>query len=358
MSNVSLDTASNPQRMTESQNMVISNAISDVKSRNQQAPEGPASCMKVPKTIRKCVESATSAFENNYGVKKAASMTSAVKCTRASTRLPEAGKYSLEQANAQLMRNKALTVGKQAALVKMWKEGPTERSKRKNTKLAKLSMANRDFKTAWRGAAQGTVGKPVTAHLAMQHKFGSPRSYVQIDGSALFDTYVVIRSVTIAAIGSGWFWLDDHFPEWGISEVETFFFTVVGLCLSFLLVFKSNVAYSRFWEARGHVGTICNGLRSLMRNLCFVAEVQHPRDDKPIKTIQRYNNAFFELFIQDVRMTQDLIHGEVDAPCRARDAQCAYACLCWGPPHRLPLKPAVLSACPCAWKMRGEMTVN
>ena len=34
-------------------------------------------------------------------------------------------------------------------------------------------------------------------------------------------------------------------PDRGIDNISPFYFTVMGTCLSFVLVFKSNIAYNR-----------------------------------------------------------------------------------------------------------------
>jgi ion channel-forming bestrophin family protein len=41
--------------------------------------------------------------------------------------------------------------------------------------------------------------------------------------------------------------------------------TVLGVALSMLIVFRTNSAYSRFWEARSHWGMIVNTSRNLVR---------------------------------------------------------------------------------------------
>jgi predicted membrane chloride channel (bestrophin family) len=39
-------------------------------------------------------------------------------------------------------------------------------------------------------------------------------------------------------------------PDRGIDNISPFYFTVMGTCLSFVLVFKSNIAYNRHATAR------------------------------------------------------------------------------------------------------------
>ena len=41
-------------------------------------------------------------------------------------------------------------------------------------------------------------------------------------------------------------------PDRGIDNISPFYFTVMGTCLSFVLVFKSNIAYNRHRTALEH----------------------------------------------------------------------------------------------------------
>lgn len=153
----------------------------------------------------------------------------------------------------------------------------------------------------WRAGKGGS-----TAHMTSAPRFGSFFSYFRCKGSAIFSRSVLIRSFMAALFAQGYYQLNQIKPERGITNVSSFYFTVVGTCLSFLLVFKSNIAYSRFWEARGHAGAICHGLRALTRDLVFATECAHGRDNAAIEAVVRYCNAFFALLLQDVRMSQDL----------------------------------------------------
>lgn len=69
-------------------------------------------------------------------------------------------------------------------------------------------------------------------------------------------------------------------PERGIENVSPFYFTLMGMCLSFVLVLKASIAYARFWEARGHAGDICHCLRGLLRELVFTTNVTAGRTQR------------------------------------------------------------------------------
>ena len=69
-------------------------------------------------------------------------------------------------------------------------------------------------------------------------------------------------------------------PERGIENVSPFYFTLLGTCLSFVLVLKASIAYARFWEARGHAGDVCHCLRGLLRELVFTTNVTAGRTQR------------------------------------------------------------------------------
>ena len=45
-------------------------------------------------------------------------------------------------------------------------------------------------------------------------------------------------------------------PDRGIDNIPPFYFPVMGTCLSFVLVFKSNIAYNRHATATAHTRTL------------------------------------------------------------------------------------------------------
>lgn len=53
-------------------------------------------------------------------------------------------------------------------------------------------------------------------------------------------------------------------------------FSLLGIVLSILLVFRTNTAYDRWWEGRKHWGALVNDCR----NLAVMAQVTFPHEDK------------------------------------------------------------------------------
>jgi putative membrane protein len=76
----------------------------------------------------------------------------------------------------------------------------------------------------------------------------------RISGHLLFN-------VALAAVGAAWF---DLYPEtfWKIPNVGH---SLSGAALSLLLVFRTNSAYDRFWEARKILGSVVDNSRGLSR---------------------------------------------------------------------------------------------
>ena len=62
---------------------------------------------------------------------------------------------------------------------------------------------------------------------------------------------------TVAWVLKAHFHVEYHFPDIGHK--------LVGVSLGFLLVFRSNLSYGRYWEGRGHLGYVvvhsCNRVR-------------------------------------------------------------------------------------------------
>src|SRR5262249_55822858 len=57
--------------------------------------------------------------------------------------------------------------------------------------------------------------------------------------------------------------------------------TILGVALSMLIVFRTNSAHTRFWEARSHWGAIVNASRSLVR---MAAGFAAPADELAMMT--------------------------------------------------------------------------
>ena len=83
----------------------------------------------------------------------------------------------------------------------------------------------------------------------------------QIKGS-IFDNVApkliisVVLSVIAAGLHSQGMFRKDNDPERKSGEVPTIGFSLCGTAIAFLLVFRSNMSYNRFWEGRGHLGNL------------------------------------------------------------------------------------------------------
>ena len=152
--------------------------------------------------------------------------------------------------------------------------------------------------------------KDRTSHMHVVKAFedGGRFNLFKVHGSAIFSRNVMVRSVVCAILGEGYYIANQMRPDRGVDGFTDFYWAVIGNCLSLLLVFKSNTAYSRFWEARGWVGTLCNATRSFMRRLLFTGRLR-PGDgelEADVNELGRYGRVFFALMMQDVRLAQNL----------------------------------------------------
>ena len=120
----------------------------------------------------------------------------------------------------------------------------------------------------------GNASKGEHMHVVQSFEDGSTTEYFTVKGSSIFSQPVMLRSMTCAFLGQMYYIANMMRPDKGIDTLNNFYFEVLGNCLSLLLVFKSNTAYSRFWEARGWVGTLCNATRSFMRRLLFTGRLR------------------------------------------------------------------------------------
>src|SRR5688572_3911632 len=74
--------------------------------------------------------------------------------------------------------------------------------------------------------------------------------------------------------------------------------TILGVALSMLIVFRTNSAHARFWEARSHWGALVNTCRSLVR---MAAGFAPPADDLAMLT-----SAYVILLKEQLRDNRDL----------------------------------------------------
>ena len=152
--------------------------------------------------------------------------------------------------------------------------------------------------------------KDRTSHMHVVKAFedGGRFNLFKVHGSAIFSRNVMVRSVVCAILGEGYYIANQMRPDRGVDGFTDFYWAVIGNCLSLLLVFKSNVSYIRFWEARTHVGSLLNHLRSFTRRLLFSSDLRagDAQVEAAIENMFRWQRAFFILLMQDVRLTQDL----------------------------------------------------
>ena len=140
-------------------------------------------------------------------------------------------------------------------------------------------------------------------HVVKAFEDGGRFNLFKVHGSAIFSRNVMVRSVVCAILGEGYYIANQMRPDRGVDGFTDFYWAVIGNCLSLLLVFKSNTAYSRFWEARGWVGTLCNATRSFMRRLLFTGRLR-PGDgelEADVNELGRYGRVFFALMMQGRR---------------------------------------------------------
>lgn len=90
--------------------------------------------------------------------------------------------------------------------------------------------------------------------------------------------------------------------------------SLVGIALGFLLVFRSNLSYGRYWEGRGHLG---NGMRRC-RDIGRQANTMLYRHSATVDKIKRYLYAYMALLRNHLRKQTskadlDAINEEVDS---------------------------------------------
>ena len=155
----------------------------------------------------------------------------------------------------------------------------------------------------------GRLTKWRTEHVHQVDLFeGTAESLFTVKGSAMFTVGVMTKSIAAAALAQIYYVINTMRPDNRLEGVGTFYFVVLGDMLSFLLVFNANIAYSRFWEARGHMESFCNAGHCLMRKLLFSSDLRlgTPEVEEAVNDVQRYIRAFLILMIQDLRTTNDL----------------------------------------------------
>ncbi|KAB2809924.1 bestrophin family protein [Phaeocystidibacter luteus] len=89
----------------------------------------------------------------------------------------------------------------------------------------------------------------------------------------------------------------NYIYEWSLREVSGLF-SLLGIVLSILLVFRTNSAYDRWWEGRKQWGALVNNCR----NLAIYCDVHLPQNDKMTKMIiARDIGNFCLAFVEHLR---------------------------------------------------------
>jgi len=100
----------------------------------------------------------------------------------------------------------------------------------------------------------------------------------------------IMRSVVAIAIYSTAVCLLIEYLEWGkfiVVDVSTF--SLLGVILSILLVFRTNTAYDRWWEARKQWGALVNN----SRNFAIYVHAMFPKEDLEVRRFFGKNIANF-----------------------------------------------------------------
>ena len=79
------------------------------------------------------------------------------------------------------------------------------------------------------------------------------------------------------------------------SNLPSNLFSLLGIVLSILLVFRTNTAYDRWWEGRKHWGALVNHCR----NLAVMAQATFPPDDKLSRKVIAVNTANFCIALKE-----------------------------------------------------------
>ncbi|PHI19127.1 hypothetical protein CEQ90_14545 [Lewinellaceae bacterium SD302] len=71
----------------------------------------------------------------------------------------------------------------------------------------------------------------------------------------------------------------EHFEIMSLMSIDPTFFSLIGVVLSIFLVFRTNTAYDRWWEARKQWGALVNNCR----NMAIYVDSMWPENDQGIR---------------------------------------------------------------------------
>lgn len=81
----------------------------------------------------------------------------------------------------------------------------------------------------------------------------------------------------------------DYFDWYGAIQMNVSVFSLLGVILSIFLVFRTNSAYDRWWEARKQWGALVNNTR----NLAIYVDSMFPADDHEVRRFMAKNISNF-----------------------------------------------------------------
>eukprot|EP00297_Palpitomonas_bilix_P006698 CAMPEP_0113871666 /NCGR_PEP_ID=MMETSP0780_2-20120614/2774_1 /TAXON_ID=652834 /ORGANISM="Palpitomonas bilix" /LENGTH=405 /DNA_ID=CAMNT_0000857091 /DNA_START=61 /DNA_END=1278 /DNA_ORIENTATION=- /assembly_acc=CAM_ASM_000599 len=84
-------------------------------------------------------------------------------------------------------------------------------------------------------------------------------------------------------------------------EINSKIYALLGTAMSLLLVFRSNLSYNRFWEARAHMGNVALYCRNFARHCVFFVDGDDRETDALRKDLIRQIQLFFHVVRLHVR---------------------------------------------------------
>eukprot|EP00736_Rhodelphis_marinus_P002262 Rmarinus@m.10048 len=82
--------------------------------------------------------------------------------------------------------------------------------------------------------------------------------------------------------------------------------SLLGPPLAFLLVFRSQLSYNRYWEGRGHIGTVAKDVRDMARQVCYFFDSENPSGVQARNELLRYLKLFYALLRMHLRGESDI----------------------------------------------------
>ncbi|MEL6923023.1 MAG: bestrophin family ion channel, partial [Bacteroidota bacterium] len=109
----------------------------------------------------------------------------------------------------------------------------------------------------------------------------------------------IVRSVLVIGVYAGIVCGVVEYFGWGqFINMNTSIFSLLGVMLSILLVFRTNTAYDRWWEGRKQWGALVNNTR----NMAIYVHTMFPKNDKDIRHFMAVHiSNFCYAFVEHLR---------------------------------------------------------